>query len=298
LYFPEYFRGMAYTPVFSSVYHWERFVQQFFGLSVPAQPRPRPIFMVSTGRTGTQFFGRAFNALPGIMATHEPRPDFLDLAMRYARGQCSTHQAEQTLRQKRGALLREAQRQHCTHYLESNNRFFALLAPLRRVFPEALLVHVVRDGREYVRSGMSRPWYTEQDQELRRGRRLRALDFPDDPWHQAWNTLSRFEKICWRWQKKDNLIASALEEDPLAITIRFETLFDHSQEAGFRRLWDFLGLPPNVDPAPLEAARSAPANATAQYTFPAWPEWSAEQKRQFDRIAGPQMQRYWGGNYW
>lgn len=289
---------MAYTPAFSSLYHCERLTQQLFGLPVPVRPRPQPIFIVSTGRTGTQFFGRAFNAYPGILAAHEPRPDFLDLAMRYARGQCSTSQAEQTIRRKRGALLREARRQHCTHYLESNNRFFALLAPLRRVFPEALLVHVVRDGREYVRSGMSRPWYTEKDKELRRGRRLRALDFPHDPWYQQWDSLSRFEKICWRWQKKDSLITQALADDPQALTIRFETLFDHSQEAGLRRLWDFLGLPPNVNPAHLEAARSAPANATPQYAFPAWPEWTAEQRHQFDRIAGPQMQRHWGKDYW
>ena len=244
-------------------------------------------FIVSTGRTGTRFFGRFFDAFEGVYARHEPKPDMVGLGVEYAAGRVSFQRAAGVIEANRRAIGHEVKRRGASVYVESNNRFFSLLKPLRSVFPHARIVHVVRDGRDYVRSGLGREWYTGKD----RFPRLTASMFPDDPWHDRWNTMDRFEKIAWRWQKKDSILSDDMADLDNTLTVRFEDIFTAPDRPGLFEITRFLGFTDSEVATQLQHMGSRKMNATQNPPLPPWAEWDTDLVERFDRIAGKHLRR-------
>ncbi len=249
-------------------------------------------FIVSTGRTGTRFFSKFLRPL-GVYALHEPRPTFLQLAIDYARGLVSREEAAQKIRRNRRAHCRDVKRKNLDVYAESNNRYFSLLAPLTDVFTDAKVIHIVRDGRDYVRSGMSRVWYTAEDDDPR----LKASYFPQDHYYKQWLEMSRFAKICWRWQKKDGFIWNWVQEADRAITVEFEDIFKADDHRGVYRIADYICLPEKETEQMVEQMMNRKVNSTNNYAIPHWREWSQERKDKFTEIAGKHMKNYYGNTY-
>ncbi len=253
-------------------------------------------FIVSTGRTGTQFLARFFNRFPGVYANHEPNPDFLELAIEYAKGAVSTEKAIETIERTRRAMFRRIKRKDASIYVESNNRFFSLLVPLQDAFSDFKIIHLIRDGRDYVRSGMSRPWYTERDPY--EGKRMKATCFADDEYNEKWAEMSRFEKIAWRWQKKDAFILRDLKSMSNVLTLKFEELFQSEDYKGLRKMCEYIGLPTEETNHTIEQMISEKINATDEYTMPRWTDWDSELIQKFDTIAGTHMRKYYEDYSW
>src|SRR6266513_2889210 len=86
-------------------------------------------FIVSTGRTGTQFFESFFNNnFPGVLCLHEPRPDGFDIAIGKIRAKLDTEEIVNHLRSSRVGILSRLRRRNAKLYVESNP-FFSLLIP-------------------------------------------------------------------------------------------------------------------------------------------------------------------------
>ncbi len=244
-------------------------------------------FIVSTGRTGTRFFGRFFDTFPGVYARHEPKPDMVKLGVEYAAGYVSFDRAAAAIERNRRAIGRGLQRLGASVYVESNNRFFSLLKPLRHVFPHARIVHVMRDGRDYVRSGLGRQWYTKED----RFPRLTARMFPDDPYRDRWEAMTRFEKIAWRWQKKDSILADDVAELENTLTVRFEDIFTTPGRPGLYEISRFVGFSDEVVTEHLERMGAEKMNSTRRPPIPRWPDWDEDLTRRFEEIAGEHLRR-------
>ena len=244
-------------------------------------------FIVSTGRTGTRFFARFFGSLPGVYARHEPKPDMVKLGVDYAAGRVPFEKAQREIERNRRAIAREVRLSEASRYIESNNRFFSLLKPLREVFPHSRIIHVMRDGRDYVRSGLGRNWYTEKD----RFPRLRADMFPDDPLSDKWEELDRFEKIAWRWQKKDAILYRDVAELDNTLTVKFEDIFNAPGRPGLFTLSNFIGLSDELVRSHLERFGTYKVNATRRSPIPAWSQWDQRMRRRFEEIAGEHMRR-------
>ncbi len=72
---------------------------------------------------------------------------------------------------------------------------------LRIVLPGIKILHLVRNGRDVVRSLMAREVLGPKDP------MLRIIQPPeDDPYFSVWRAMSRFEKICWKWQYENKLL--------------------------------------------------------------------------------------------
>lgn len=253
------------------------------------------VFIVSTGRTGTKFFAKFFHFFPSTLSLHEPAPNNLKLAIDYAQGLVSYDTAVETIEKNRRVLGRSVKRLNAKLYVESNNRFFSLLKPLRKVFPDAKIVYIVRDGRDYVRSGMARWWYTEED----RSPRLRADMFPCDPYASQWEKMSRFEKIAWRWQKKDGLIYRDFQELDNAIKVTFEDIFKHPDRKGLFEITRFMGIPDSEVRYYLDKSEigDKKVNTNRKKVIPKWQDWSDEMRHEFDAIAGEHMKLHYPYNF-
>ena len=202
----------------------------------------RVAFIVSTGRTGTGFFAKIFDQyFDKVSAKHEPSPDFWNLALGRIRGQFNSKEVLKRCVKGRAEICYELNKREKDFYIESNNKLTYLISQVRECYPNCQFLHVVRDGRTYVRSAYSKTVSAPGDaeeifflSEKDPRRRLRALDFPSDPCFDQWNEMTRFERICWYWQKKDGMSWDALDGDQRALRIKFEDIF--SPEKGWATL--------------------------------------------------------------
>jgi len=206
--------------------------------------RHQRVFIVSTGRTGSHFLAYYLNRNRLIPAAHQPQPDGLDVGNDYARGRIGADRVVDWLR-----------RRDFGEVVEVTPFFFSLLGPMGDLWPAARLVVVIRHPLDYCLSAYGHwgGWYSGPGDEKFR---VRATDFPDDPYHDAWDRLSRAEKIAWLWRYQNMVMCHDLPPDGLLV--RFEDIFSPPY-AGMARLLEFLGLDPRVDAATMGAVQEASA---------------------------------------
>ena len=170
-------------------------------------------------------------------------------------------------------------------YIESNNRLYSLIQVLNGVLENPKFIHITRDGRDIVRSGMSRKWYEKDDPFPR----IAASHFPDDPYFDEWDDMNKFEKICWWWQKKDGIILNSLKNIESSIRVKFEDIF--SNETGLHtieKIISFLNISLIIGPEIFKRK----INVTKKYSFPKKEKWDANINESFNRISGDLMKYY------
>ncbi len=272
-------------------YEIDNFLTNFGLLSPEKWTMVEPIFIISTGRTGTKFLAKFLDQFNEINSVHEPNPDFLKLGIEFASQKTSIRKAENTILRYRTPMYRKIKRRNVKYYIESNNRLFSLIKPLVKAFDQPKILHIVRDGRDYVRSGMSRPYggYFSDGDTLPR---LKATLFPEDEYYEEWDEMSKFEKTCWLWVKKDNFIFEDIKSYSNSITIKFEEVFKDENHTGIKKTSDFIGFDERKLLSIFKDMHEKRVNKTKEYSIPHWKKWSEKKKRIFDEIAGEHMEKY------
>jgi hypothetical protein len=147
---------------------------------------------------------------------------------------------------------------------------------LLQVLPEAKMFHLIRDGKNVLRSMMSRELFAFNDP---MAKLIRPA--PQDPYAEEWGSMSRFEKLCWLWQEDNRFM-----RETIGHTVKFELLV--SDYEYFRtRLLEHVGLSVTHD----DWAAHTPQiiNKTPTYRMPAFEEWDPAERHAFDRICGDEM---------
>jgi len=167
----------------------------------------------------------------------------------------------------------------CRVYGEVNGTLRRHIVALREVLPAATLIHVVRDGREVVRSLCNRGTYS--------GGHPVYGDFvpkPVDRVSRNWPRVSEFQRACWIWQHENSYMRAHVPH-----LARFEDIVSSYEAFADRILRPLdLSLPRGV----WEGARGEPENRSETYAFPGWSEWSRAQREQFMTICGEEMRAY------
>jgi hypothetical protein len=152
---------------------------------------------------------------------------------------------------------------------------------LQEVFPWSKMMLLVRDGRDVIRSVWRFDFYKEG---TRGAYNLKPQQ--SDPYYERWNGMSRFEKLCWSWMWS---IEYALQYIPAESVIHFESII-RDYEYFREKVLIPLGLNMKED-VWREGMSSKSPNATKQYVFPHWKDWSSIQKEAFKRICGLSMRK-------
>lgn len=156
----------------------------------------RCFFISGSGRSGTQWLSALLRESPNAFIQHEwhkPRYGALEpmhnktVGLPYRSRQPSW--TELRLRATRKAMLGCGKEV----YGECGNKTRYALPVLEREFEPFFLLQLVRDGRDVVRSFYSRQTYTGHDLHPP------LLPGPGDLYRAAWDTMDRFERICWLW---------------------------------------------------------------------------------------------------
>lgn len=257
-------------------------------------------FILSTGRTGTHFFSHFFKEnFQGVHALHEPGWDIFDINREYLLGNIQHEEAVDLLALYRMNVLRKVRKEGFEYYVESNPNIAYMVPVIRSLFPQCRIVHIVRNGIDYVRSMYSRRHNLKKGKGLAftpkdSRKRLRADYFPDDPYSDKWEEIDRFQRICWNWTKKDGLIREQVKKDPQARTFKFEDLFLEKKPKVWKELITFMEVEDlvfSMEDA-LGYVGTTKSNQVADYKIGDWADWPEEKKKAFVRIAGEHMQEY------
>jgi sulfotransferase family protein len=231
-------------------------------------------FILAIGRSGTTFLAHVLNLCPDAAVFHEPIRSDIDA---YRRAFFSPADAERYISsfRKKEMYLRTRDRDF-TVYGEVNSLLRRHYHALSRRFPGAGFLHLVRDGRDVVRTMMStdalKPgfmwtWW------------LRPHE--SDPFFERWSTMDRFAKLCWYWRVENQHLRTSIGN-----TVKFEEVIRDYGCFERRILRPFgLEMPESV----WKQQTSVQRNATTTYQLPHWREWDAEHTRTFESICGDEM---------
>lgn len=259
------------------------------------------VIFVSTGRTGTHFMSHFFNEnFEKTYGVHEPDTNIYDLNINYLFGKIGNNETLKTLDLFRKDVRSLIEQKGASNYIESNLELSFLIPVLRDYFPNLKIVHVVRNAKDVVRSYYSReaygkwvgwvPFMSEKDPRDR----LNAKIFKDDPYFSKWDSMDRFDKICWYYSKYNQLIESNLEGYSNSIRVSFEDLFKNKNLDVWSKLIDFSGMKPfqkeGLDI--IKYMADSRSNDVKKFKIGKYADWSNEQKNTFKNLCGESMNRY------
>ena len=198
-----------------------------------------PVFILSTGRTGTQFFRDYINrTTEQALCTHEPHPSrrFKFQSNLFLNHRISPQRIQKSYTRSRKQLFRElGERQ----YIESSNFIFGCIPALNGIYSEIRVIHIVRHPVTYVRSHLGKGFWRGHKRFFARyvpyWLEKMEVDNPADP----------IELLAGRWNYVNLQIESYQQSNPY-LRVRFEDLFSGDPRPASDQLnliREFCGLP-------------------------------------------------------
>ena len=201
----------------------------------------RVVFVIGSPRSGTTFTGRALGSLPGFVDLDEVQP------WKAAIPELAGIPADQAAPRLRRILetVRVLSLARGLRGVEQTPETSFVLPAALRAYPEAVAVHVIRDGRDVVTSLLERRWLSAEgagtdDARLAYGTHARFWVEAErkDEFHR----VSDATRAAWAWRR---YVSAAGAVPDRTIELRYEQLVANP-EAAARLVAARLGVP--VDP--------------------------------------------------
>ena len=236
-------------------------------------------FVLSSGRSGSKTIASALDQFSNCVCLHHPQPELVLEATEVFYGDRPAAEVERVLRETRQPTV------DCKIYGEVNLQHTLLVPSLRRVFPDARYIWLLRDGRDAVASMYYRGWYDPDESRVAEvwHRARLAGDRTGDFSAHEWQSLARFEKCCWIWKKYNLIIEERVAEMPRDI---WRKVYLESLKSSLDELAAFLGL---EKPSNLLVEKT---NVALQPVV-AWHDWTPQQRGQFESQCGEVMDRWY-----
>jgi len=234
-----------------------------------------PVFVLSTGRCGTEFLTVVLEASKDLAVYHTQRPELKHYKLEAYRANRTDPKAlREIIKACRFESICDEYLRRRT-YVETNNAITFFAPQLATLFPRSKFIHLIRDPAAFARSGMRRGWYSgrvESDIGI-----LRNLDDAN------WESYDRLTKIGWLWNETNRFIqdVSSTIEANRFLVLRSEDLFSGTETAV--EIFSFLGAqPPPV--RKLKKVTSKKVNEQILGEFPPYKQWTPEQKASLRRF--------------
>jgi hypothetical protein len=202
------------------------------------------VFVLSTGRTGTETLAHLLNLSRDIFAYHEPAPNLYslskiayDLEDQIIKISDFERLFTTSLHSLRGSLWNESL--SCGRGYAETSPQVTFLAPLfREIFPDAYFIHLVRDPKYVIRSGMRRGWFSDHPYD-----EFRIKPKKDSLFFKKWAEFSALEKNTWLWSETNNWISKFVSSlsPSQCFVLPSEKLFQ-KDVLTIQSLFDFLNV--------------------------------------------------------
>ena len=254
----------------------------------------QPIFIVSSGRSGTAALARVLNVYDSVKFHHEYcQSVMLPMAVKYHHGLIDIDEAVAVLKQVYWSSMEYADAEI---WGDSAYWLAWIMEPILKLFPNAKFIEVIRDGKLVVAS-----MYYKQPEEIYQDKDVEALrnwiDFCKDemeyleppPEKRYWRVLppityNRFQRSCWFWCDIHNKIRATFEGLPneQKATFRLRDLLDKDV---FTYFVNFAGCKFNEEVFKLT---DEPYNVHGPINY----LMDEEQYKQFQEICREDMDKY------
>jgi hypothetical protein len=198
-----------------------------------------PVFILSTGRTGTQFFENYINQTSDeALCKHEPKPSrrFKFLSNLYLNNHVSESTIINIYKYSRKNLLKKTDNKL---YIESSNFMFGCIPALNQYFPNIKIVHIVRHPVTYIESHLNHGFWNGH-------KKFFAKYIPF--WLEKMNIKDISDPVnilTERWNYVNKQIESYTQTNDY-LFIRFEDLFskdNHLSSVQLNTIREFCGIP-------------------------------------------------------
>ena len=246
-----------------------------------------PVFVVSTGRAGSELLVKLFSESNIGSVYHEPRP-------RMFYGSKLSFELKQDLQSKQIAylnarydLLKKSYLEE-RRFVETNNRNSFFISALNNLFPKAKFIHLVRHPGDFVRSGIRRKYYSGNEND---DSRIKPNAIEKSVYD--WNRFSDIEKVGWLWNATNNYIEEEKKNIRLdkVLLIKSEDLFLKTDT--YNKICNFLNHP-LLNDKKIDRIIKKPINKQKQSSYPKWKDWSEDDKSSLIKIT-PLGEKY---GYW
>lgn len=207
-----------------------------------------PIFVLTTGRSGSKLIASILEKEILIDSFHEPFPNLKLINNKAFHSQANEEYLKGVFEAARIERIFSSFQKH-KKYFESNQciTFFAYI--IDDLFPNSKFIHLIRDPADFVLSAYKLGWY-EEDTLWEQGR------IKDE---NNWGSLDRIEKLYWLWNQTNIYIddfKKSIDENRIK-TIKSEDLFNNLNSV--ENIIQFIGVE-NIDKKKISKLQKKPIN--------------------------------------
>lgn len=231
-------------------------------------------FVLSTGRTGTKWMSKILSSVVNSHIVHEPIPVEAYAHMQAVFNQDKAENYIKTV--KCNDVYHRLLMSKCDIYGEINGNLRRHIPFLKKHFPKASLLHLVRDGRHVVRSVLARNTFNGHHPVF--GTRC---PLPSQELSQAWSGMSEFEKACWVWKEENEQMRKQIPN-----LARLEDITS-SFKAFQMQVLEPLDL--SLTESDWIKYSGTKVNETKKNKVRLTEEWTEEQEKMFKSICGNEM---------
>ena len=213
-------------------------------------PDERIIFVVGSPRSGTTFLATAIGSLPGFVDLGEVAP------LKAAIPELSALAPEDAAPRVRRVLAVSRRLGFVGNLraVEQTPETAFVVAAVRRAFPRAQIVHIVRDGRDVVCSLLERGWLSAgrsgEEDDARRPYGAEPRFWVEPERAEEFSRATEARRAAWAWRR---YVTAARAAGPGALEVRYERM-TAEPAAVAHELAGFLDAP--AEPLALALARA------------------------------------------
>ncbi|WP_420318304.1 sulfotransferase [Ekhidna sp.] len=244
-----------------------------------------PIFFLSTGRCGTEWFSHVISKKKNAIVFHNPTPNFsiqnkfIYELIQQGVDQSLVHQVStQVYFTGREQHLRYAYKTD-KRFIETNNHITFFAHALAKLFPSARFVHLYRHPGDFVTSGMNRGWFDHNKAATEK------IIVPKDL--SAWSDYSRVQKIGWVWNETNLFIEDFKNQHPERT---FSYDFTRREFPALKELCKSLQL--DFHDQKLKHWLNTKRNVQKEKHFPSHKNWNVADKEALKAICGELSKKY------
>lgn len=212
-------------------------------LSYSKKRKRKIIFVLSTGRSGSESITRIFNQNPKFLAFHEAIPELIPLSNVLAEEPWKKEEVYESLKKIFRNRQWEAKKDQII--IHSDHRLWNLVGFLSEYFHNSDFVHLVREPLPSIKSFLSRNWFS-QDEFLIPGRskwakyRLKGNKIGEIS-NDKWENMSQLSKITWYWYFVNRSIQEQIIKIPSRSCIMKLNEIDERMNGTIKRKYNLKG---------------------------------------------------------
>jgi hypothetical protein len=245
-----------------------------------------PVFILSTGRSGSKFIAALINCSSNITAYHEPRP-----TLQYFSNYAFHHQNEEKVLTNmidaaRMELILEVFIKNSI-YVESNQCLTFFAPVIAKRFKKSKFVHIVRHPGDFVRSAVRKGWH--KNDSIWESGRVKMED------KNQWAKMDQIERLSWLWMETNRFIENFKKQinTQRVLTLKTEDLIKKIETV--KKLLEFIGAQ-DIDGEKIEEIQrkkinelyihpDEPPNMRKVIHFPTYNEWNDDKKNKLKKYA-------------